>query len=85
VDTDPRCATVVRAAVRLARELGIEVIAEGVETDGQRRLLLSAGCEHGQGFYFSKPVNAERTTELLRLRKIMPVRRPLSLLETTAA
>jgi diguanylate cyclase len=85
VDTDPRCATVVRAAVRLARELGIEVIAEGVETDGQRRLLLSAGCEHGQGFYFSKPVNAKRTTELLRLRKIMPVRRPLPLLETTAA
>jgi diguanylate cyclase len=85
VDTDPRCATVVRAAVRLARELGIEVIAEGVETDGQRRLLLSAGCEHGQGFYFSKPVNAERATELLRSGKIMPFRRPLPLLETTAA
>jgi diguanylate cyclase (GGDEF)-like protein len=85
VDTDPRCATVVRAAVRLARELGIEVIAEGVETDGQRRFLLSAGCEHGQGFYFSKPVNAERATELLRLGKIMPFRRPLPLLETTAA
>ncbi len=85
VDTDSRCATVVRAAVRLARELGIEVIAEGVETDGQRRLLLSAGCEYGQGFYFSKPVNAERTTELLRLGSIMPFRRPLPLLETTAA
>jgi diguanylate cyclase (GGDEF)-like protein len=85
VDVDPRCATVVRAAVRLARELGIEVVAEGVETDGQRRFLLSTGCELGQGFYFSKPVNAERITELLRLGKIMPVGRPLPLVETTAA
>ena len=85
VDVDSRCATVVRAAVRLARELGIEVIAEGVETEGQRKFLLSAGCEHGQGFYFSKPVNAERASELLRFGKIMPLRRSLPLLETTAA
>jgi diguanylate cyclase (GGDEF)-like protein len=85
VNIDSRCATVVRAAVRLACELGIEVIAEGVETEGQRKFLLSAGCEHGQGFYFSKPVNAERATELLRLGKIMPLRRSLPLLETTAA
>ena len=85
VDVELRCATVVRAAVRLARELGIEVIAEGVETEGQRTFLLSAGCEHGQGYYFSKPVNAERATELLRLGKIMPLRRSLPLLETTAA
>jgi len=47
--------------------------------------LLSTGCELGQGFYFSKPVNAERITELLRLGKIMPVGRPLPLVETTAA
>jgi diguanylate cyclase len=85
VNVDSRCATVVRAAVRLARELDIEVIAEGVETEGQRKFLLSAGCDHGQGFYFSKPVNAERATELLRLGKIMPLRRSLPLLETTAA
>jgi diguanylate cyclase (GGDEF)-like protein len=85
VNIDSRCATVVRAAVRLARELDIEVIAEGVETEGQRKFLLSAGCEHGQGFYFSKPVNAERATELLRLGKITPLRRSLPLLATTAA
>jgi diguanylate cyclase (GGDEF)-like protein len=84
VDIDSRCAAVVRAAVRLARELGIEVIAEGVETEGQRKFLMSTGCKHGQGFYFSKPVNAERATELLRLGKIMPFR-SLTLVETTAA
>jgi diguanylate cyclase len=85
VDTDSRSATVVRAAIRMARELGIEIIAEGVETEGQARFLLSAGCERGQGFYFSKPVNAERATELLRAGRINPVRRSLRLIETTAA
>jgi diguanylate cyclase (GGDEF)-like protein len=51
VDADSRSATVVRAAIRLAHELGIEIIAEGVETEGQAKFLLSAGCEHGQGYY----------------------------------
>ena len=85
VDTDARSATVVRAAIRLAHELGIEIIAEGVETEGQEKFLLSAGCEYGQGYYFSRPVNAERATELLRLGKVTPARRPLRLVETTAA
>ncbi len=85
VDTDARSATVVRAAIRLAHELGIEIIAEGVETEGQEKFLLSAGCEHGQGFYFSRPVNAERVTELLHLGKITPARRPFRLIKTTAA
>jgi EAL domain-containing protein (putative c-di-GMP-specific phosphodiesterase class I) len=85
VDADPRSATVVRAAIRLAYELGIEVIAEGVETEGQEKFLLSAGCEHGQGFYFSRPVDAARASELLRLGKIVPARRPLRLVEISAA
>ncbi len=66
VTTDSRNATVVRAAIRLAQELGIEVIAEGVETEAQADFLLSAGCAYAQGYYFSCPVNAERATELLR-------------------
>jgi diguanylate cyclase (GGDEF)-like protein len=85
VDTDPRSAAVVRAAIRLADELGIEIIAEGIETEGQEKFLLAAGCEHGQGFYFSKPVDAARASELLRSGKIAPVRRPLRLVETSAA
>ena len=68
VDTDSRSATVVRAAIRLAHELGIEIIAEGVETEGQEQFLLSAGCEHAQGYYFSRPVTAARATALLRTR-----------------
>jgi diguanylate cyclase len=72
VDTDSRSAAVVRAAIRLAHELGMEIIAEGVETEGQEKFLLSAGCERGQGYYYSKPVNAERATELLRRSVVGP-------------
>jgi diguanylate cyclase (GGDEF)-like protein len=70
VTTDSRNATVVRAAIRLAQELGIEVLAEGVETKAQADFLLSAGCPYAQGYYFSRPVNAERATELLQQGKI---------------
>jgi EAL domain-containing protein (putative c-di-GMP-specific phosphodiesterase class I) len=80
VTTDARNAPVVRAAVRLAHELGIEVITEGVETEAQARFLVSAGCEYAQGYHFSRPVNAERATELLRRGKIDP---DVPLLRTT--
>jgi diguanylate cyclase (GGDEF)-like protein len=70
VTTDSRNAAVVRAAIRLAQELGIEVIAEGVETMAQADFLVSAGCPYAQGYYFSRPVNAEQATELLRHGKI---------------
>jgi diguanylate cyclase (GGDEF)-like protein len=85
VDADPRGATVVRAAIRLAHELGIGIIAEGVETEGQEKFLLSAGCEHAQGYYFSMPVDAARATELLRAGTIKPVRPALRLVENSAA
>jgi diguanylate cyclase len=64
VISDPRYATVVRAAVHLANELGIGCIAEGVETEGQVKFLISAGCKFAQGHYFGKPVPAVRMTEL---------------------
>ena len=70
VINDPRYATVVRAAVHLANELGIGCIAEGVETEGQVKFLISAGCKFAQGHYFGKPVTAARMTELFRKGEI---------------
>jgi diguanylate cyclase len=70
VTTEPRNATVVRAAIRLSRELGIECIAEGVETEAQAKFLVAAGCNQAQGFYFSRPVNGAHATVLLRGRHI---------------
>jgi len=50
VTEDPRSATVVRTAIRLAGELGIEFVAEGVETRAQVDFLIATGCEQAQGF-----------------------------------
>ena len=56
---DSRNAIVVRSAIRLADELGIETIAEGVEREDQQRFLLEAGCEYAQGSYYGQPMRAE--------------------------
>jgi diguanylate cyclase (GGDEF)-like protein len=48
-------AAVVRAVLGLARALDLQVVAEGVETERQRRLLTGFGCEFGQGFLFARP------------------------------
>jgi EAL domain-containing protein (putative c-di-GMP-specific phosphodiesterase class I) len=66
VTTDPDDATIVRATVSLAHALGIEVVAEGVETAKQKSFLISAGCKLAQGYYFGKPMPAERASECLR-------------------
>jgi diguanylate cyclase (GGDEF)-like protein len=84
VTTDSRNATVVRAAIRLAQELGIEVLAEGVKTEAQANFLRSAGCAYAQGLYFSPPVNAERATELLHQGKIEPRRMRIPGADTAA-
>ncbi len=57
---------IVRAIVTLARNLDLEVIAEGVETAEQRRLLWEMGCELGQGKLFSEPGEAARVSALFR-------------------
>ncbi|WP_041801505.1 bifunctional diguanylate cyclase/phosphodiesterase [Rhodopseudomonas palustris] len=58
-------AAIVRAALVLARELGMDAIAEGVETPEQLAFLLSAGCRNVQGYYFSRPIPAEALRPLL--------------------
>ena len=59
-------AAITRATIRLGHELGIEVLAEGVETAAQRDFLLAAGCKLGQGFYFAKPLQAGAAADLMR-------------------
>ncbi|HEX6650829.1 MAG TPA: EAL domain-containing protein [Pyrinomonadaceae bacterium] len=56
---------IVRTISTLARNLGMEVIAEGIETEEQHQELKRLGCEYGQGFLFSRPVNSEGVIKLL--------------------
>jgi diguanylate cyclase (GGDEF)-like protein/PAS domain S-box-containing protein len=64
--TDADDAAIVRAIVAMARSLGLDVTAEGVETIAQRELLQELGCDLCQGYLFGRPVPAPAFTELLR-------------------
>ena len=56
IDADDRA--IVLAVINLARSLGMQTIAEGVETSGQLAYLRMQGCNEVQGYYFSKPLPA---------------------------
>lgn len=59
MDTEPAAAAIVRATIELGRELGLRVVAEGVETADQLRWLRGLGCTAVQGFHFGEPVPAD--------------------------
>jgi EAL domain-containing protein (putative c-di-GMP-specific phosphodiesterase class I) len=50
---------IVRSIVALARSLGLDVIAEGIESPAELERLRALGCEYGQGFLFSEPLSSE--------------------------
>ena len=52
---DPRAVAIVDAVIALAERLGMEIVAEGIETGGQRDDVLAAGCSLAQGFFFGRP------------------------------
>jgi diguanylate cyclase (GGDEF)-like protein len=58
-DKDARAMAIIRSLVSLAHGLGIEVVAEGVETIPQLKLLLEANCDRAQGYLFARPMPAE--------------------------
>jgi EAL domain-containing protein (putative c-di-GMP-specific phosphodiesterase class I) len=62
---------IVKAIIDLAREIGITVIAEGVETEDQAMLLARLRCDVMQGFYFDRPMPPERAA-----RRLQPVSHP---------
>lgn len=59
-------ATIVTSTVRLAHSLGLQVVAEGIESEDVVRLLREAGCDQGQGYFLCPPLTAEQTTAYLR-------------------
>jgi diguanylate cyclase (GGDEF)-like protein len=59
-------ATIVRAIIQLGKSLGMQVIAEGVETLEQEAYIIAQGCNEGQGYFYSKPLPARELTLFLK-------------------
>lgn len=66
IATDQNDAVIVQTIIAMAETLGLEVIAEGVETEVQREFLELRGCHYFQGYLFSKPLPIERFEEFIR-------------------
>jgi diguanylate cyclase (GGDEF)-like protein/PAS domain S-box-containing protein len=69
VTTSANDAAIALSVISLAHNLNMQVIAEGVETREQVQFLTERGCDEMQGYFFSRPVNAEEFTVLLRERR----------------
>lgn len=67
--SEPGDTQLVRMVLSLAHELGLEVIAEGVETEQQEAELVRLGCRHAQGYHFARPVELPAALALLRERR----------------
>ena len=65
ITTDPDDATITTAIINLAHNIGLKVIAEGVETEEQLAYLREKFCDEAQGYYFGRPLPADEFTRLL--------------------
>jgi len=72
ITTDPGSLAISDAIITMSHSLHLQVVAEGVETEGQLALLAARGCDIVQGYYFSKPLPAEELAQLLRDGKCLP-------------
>jgi len=76
-------ASIVSAVTTMARQLGLRVVAEGIEKEEQLGLLRALGCEYGQGYFFSRPIDAEAAASLLTAG--LPLRQDVPLGDAAAA
>ena len=65
---------IIRAIMSMADTLGFTVVAEGVETDEQRRFLASLGCDFMQGYYFSRPLSPTQLEQLMKDQQCLAAR-----------
>jgi diguanylate cyclase (GGDEF)-like protein/PAS domain S-box-containing protein len=70
ITDDADAAAIVRSLIAMAHNLGLEVIAEGVETEAQAAFLLNEKCEEAQGFLYAKPLPAVEFEEYLRTGRL---------------
>jgi EAL domain-containing protein (putative c-di-GMP-specific phosphodiesterase class I) len=66
VDANVESAKIVKTVIGLANNLGLSLVAEGVETKSQLDFLMASKCNYVQGYYFSEPLYPEQILELLK-------------------
>lgn len=65
LDTESGSSAIIRTIVSLANNLGMDVVAEGIETESQLAKLMTLGCDYGQGYFFSRPLKMQDVDSLL--------------------
>jgi EAL domain-containing protein (putative c-di-GMP-specific phosphodiesterase class I) len=83
IDSDRDSSVIVKSIIDLGHNLGLKVVAEGVETAQSRKLLKSFQCDEGQGYYFCRPVPADAMTKLL-LKPPMTITKPIAEIKAVA-
>jgi EAL domain-containing protein (putative c-di-GMP-specific phosphodiesterase class I) len=66
MNDDEESLGIVRTVITMARNMGLKVIAEGVETAEQLKQLRTLGCDYAQGFYFSQPLDSQEVEHMLK-------------------
>ncbi|WP_242853148.1 putative bifunctional diguanylate cyclase/phosphodiesterase [Pseudobacteroides cellulosolvens] len=70
IGTDRNNISIVRAIIELAHGMNLKVVAEGIETETERKLLQQHNCDEMQGYFFAKPMDSDRFAQLWRQRMI---------------
>jgi EAL domain-containing protein (putative c-di-GMP-specific phosphodiesterase class I) len=65
MDTQEESKAIIQTIITLAHQLGLYVVAEGVESAEQLRHLRALGCEYGQGYFVSRPLDAKTISALI--------------------
>ena len=76
------------SVVSIGRGLGMDIVAEGVETEFEAMMMTKLGCTELQGYYFSRPVDADRMTDLLasyQPKRTKPLLTPVRLVSPRGA
>jgi EAL domain-containing protein (putative c-di-GMP-specific phosphodiesterase class I) len=66
ITEDRRLQAIVRRSIELAHDLGMTVVAECIEDEQQLDVLRELGCDYGQGYYFARPQDRDRTLQWMR-------------------
>ena len=74
VETNRKNAVILKSLIIIAKELNIEVVVEGVETEAQLRFMQEKNCDIIQGYIFSKPVPVAQFTDMLEMGKLKPLK-----------